>query len=176
MGTESASMETSATLSVGAPIYTSDGKRFATVKDVRGGYFELDVPRQRDFWLSATYVDSVNEDAVQLSIDRDQVDEHRLKQPGIERSDAQAPTDDAVLSSDEALAQRERMERELQAQRERMGRSADSGLVGASDNSVREAQDAPDPSDAAIKSQEVEEEHDEMIRERDERVGFRYDQ
>jgi hypothetical protein len=180
MGTDSASMDIAASVKTGTPVMTKDGLRFATVKDVRGGYFQLDVARQEDFWLSASYIESADSNGVRLGIDRDEVDEHRLNQPGIERSDAQAPTGDAVLSNDEALAQRERMERELEAQRQRMGRSSDSGVIGTTDSSVREGAEntTADEDDAGgIEREEaVEREHDEMIRQRDERVGFRYDQ
>src|SRR4029079_8829684 len=124
-----------------------------------------------EFWLSASYIESADSSGVRLGISRDEVDEHRLNQPGIERSDAQAPTGDAVLSNDEALAQRERMERALELQRQRMGRSSDSGVGGTTDSSVREGADntnADEPSDAQLKDEAVEREHDEMIRQRDE--------
>jgi len=179
MGTESASMDIAASVKTGTPVVTRDGLRFATVKDVRGGYFQLDVAHQDAFWLSGSYIDSADSSGVRLGISRDEVDEHRLNQPGIERSDAQAPTGDAVLSNDEALAQRERMERELEAQRQRMGRSSDSGVIGTTDSSVREGAEntsEDEPTDGEIRDEAVEREHDEMIRQRDERVGFRYDQ
>jgi hypothetical protein len=158
------------------PVTAKDGVRFATISDVRGGYFKLGVAGQDDFWLSASYIDSADSGAVRLGISRDEVDQHRLNQPGIERNDAQAPTGDAVLSSDEALAQRERMERELQAQRERMGRSADSGVLGTTDNSVR--RDGMDNEEAreAVADAAREHEYDEAIRERDERANFNYNE
>jgi len=179
MATEPAS-QAAAMFHVGDLVRTRDGKAFATVREIRGGYFELDIPRHRDFWLGVAYVDRVDDDGVHLNIDRDQVDEHRLKEPGIEQADVQAPTGDAILSSEEALDQRERMERELQIQRERMGRSADSGVIGASDPSmVRQAEENTDDRDelaGAVADHEREAEHDEMLRERDERIGIRYDQ
>jgi len=106
----------------GASVISSDGEQFAYVKEVRGGYFELDVPMARDFWLSCAYIESADDRQVRLSITRDDVDEHRLSAPGIETSDDphRADVEDKVISNEEALTQRERMERELAEQRARL--------------------------------------------------------
>lgn len=111
-------------LAVGATVITADGESFATVKSVQGGYFELDVPMGRDFWLSCVYVESADSRNVQLNITRPEVDEHRLSAPGIEAAEDanQASTADRVISNEEALSQRERMERQLAEQRERLAR------------------------------------------------------
>ena len=171
MGTESASMDMAASLQIGTPVVAKDGMRFATVKDVHGGYFQLDVARQDNFWLSASYIDSADSSAVRLAISRGDADKHRLNQPGIERNDAQAPTGDAVLSHDEALAQRERMERELALQRERMGRSSDSGVIGTTDSSVGET-GLSEEAEQAVAEVARERNYDEVIRERDEHPTF----
>src|SRR5205814_2269957 len=108
---------------IGAPIYASDGQQFGSIKEVRGGYFKVDAPMSKDFWLSAAYIGVSDSQSVRLTITREQVDEHRLEAPGLESgSDAYVETQDAVISDKEALAQRERMERELAEQRARMGR------------------------------------------------------
>lgn len=110
------------TPSIGAAVTTSDGSQFAYVKAVKGGYFELDVPMARDFWLSRQYIASTNDRQVSLNIDRDEVDEHRLGAPGLEELEDphRATAQDRMLSHEEVLTQRERMERELLAQRARM--------------------------------------------------------
>jgi hypothetical protein len=106
---------------VGAAVYTLDGEQFAYVSEVRGGYFKLDVPMSRDYWLSSQYIDSAAENEVHLRVDRDEVDQHHLEAPGLEpTNDPHEDTSDMVISDEQALTQRERMERELQAQRERM--------------------------------------------------------
>ncbi len=109
---------------VGAAIFARDGDQFGYVKDVRGGYFKVDAPWARDYWLSCVYVARYEENQVWLSITKDEADEHRLEAPGLEPSadPHRATTQDAILSDDEALAQRERMERELAEQRARLGR------------------------------------------------------
>jgi|SwirhisoilCB3_FD_contig_121_85027_length_1459_multi_8_in_0_out_0_2 hypothetical protein len=107
--------------SVGAAVYSSDGDQFAYVKDVRGGYFKVDVPMSPDYWLSAQYIDHVSPEEVHLRISRDEVDEHHLEEPGLDpTTDPHQDTSDKILSDEEALTQRERMERELELQRQRM--------------------------------------------------------
>ena len=103
---------------VGYPVVDADGRDVGTVKEVRGGYFKVDAPMARDFWLSSAYVASVDA-GVRLSLSGDEVEEHHLDEPGLEPSadpDA-ADVQDAILSPEEALSQRERMERELEEQR-----------------------------------------------------------
>lgn len=175
MGTQSAPMEMAATLQPGAAVVTNDGLRFATVKGVRGGYFELQLAQEGDFWLSASYIASAESGGVHLTISRAEVDQHRLSQPGIQRHDAQAPTGDAVLSSDEALAQRERMERELEAQRQRMGSSSDSGVIGTADGSPGE-EGLSEEAEEAIAEISRERGYDDAIRERDQRGNFNYNE
>src|SRR6185503_4405985 len=59
---------------IGAPIYSSDGQQFGSIKEVRGGYFKVDAPMSRDFWLSAAYIGVSDSESVRLTITRDQVD------------------------------------------------------------------------------------------------------
>ena len=37
---------------VGCEIYTADGDKLGTVKEVHGTYFKVDAPMQPDYWLS----------------------------------------------------------------------------------------------------------------------------
>ena len=107
--------------SVGAAVFSSDAEQFAYVTEVRGGYFKVDVPMSPDYWLSAQYIDHVSPNEVHLRIDRDEVDEHRLEEPGLDpATDPHQDTSDKIISDQEALTQRERMERELEMQRQRM--------------------------------------------------------
>lgn len=99
-----------------APVWTRDGEQFGYVKEIQGGYFKIDVPMAKDYWLSCAYVEASSADRVTLSLRKDELDEHRLSAPGVETQDHP----EGVISDVEMLAQRERMERELEAQRERM--------------------------------------------------------
>lgn len=116
---------------VGCSVLTSEGERMGRVKKVQGGYFELEVPGDPDFWLSSAYIDSWNDDTVRLNVGRQELEEHRLHAPGLssEQDPHRADNEDHIISDEEALAQRERMERELLAQRGRL----DSGLKETDD-------------------------------------------
>lgn len=102
---------------VDTPVFSLDGQQVGYVKEMHGGYFKLDVPMAKDYWLSTVYIADSTLDRVSLSLRKDEMDEHRLSAPG---ADSQDP--DAVISDVQALTQRERMERELAAQNERLRR------------------------------------------------------
>lgn len=113
-----------AQLPIGAAVFDRDGEQFAYVKEVRGGYFKLDLPMARDIWLSTGYVSQTEGNDVRLSITRDEADEHKLAAPGIEQ---EAASGDHLIDNATALAQRERMERELAQQNAHLDHEA--GLV-----------------------------------------------
>jgi hypothetical protein len=123
MSSQSSTREVSA----GTPVLTGDGKKLGTVLVSRGGYLQLDVPGDQDYWLSGAYIGSVEDDRVVLSLPEDELGEHRLHAPGLEPEDDpdRAAAQDHVISNEEALSQRERMEAELRRQR---GGQLDSGL------------------------------------------------
>jgi hypothetical protein len=173
MGTESRSTAAAASsIDVGMSVRSLDEQQIATIRTVHGDYVELDVPQERDFWLSSHYISSVRDNIVRLNIVRTEVWEHRLKQPGIDASAAQA-TGDRVLDEAQALSQRERMERELAAQRARMGQQADSGVRDKPPSSDGEG-GADDAERKVVASKEAEAARQEMERQRDERIGLRY--
>lgn len=124
MSTTSPSGELLGAQAVGAAVFAADGEQFGRLRETRGGYFKIDVPWALDFWLSTAYVARYQDNQVWLTIPRSEVDEHRLEAPGLEPSSDphRATAIDAVISDDEALAQRERMERELAEQREQLRR------------------------------------------------------
>ena len=37
---------------VGCEVYTADGSKLGTVKEVDGAYFKVDAPMQTDYWLA----------------------------------------------------------------------------------------------------------------------------
>ena len=111
-----------ATLPVGGAIFDREGEQFAYVKEVRGGYFKLDLPMARDMWLSSGYVSRTEGNDVRLSITREEADEHKLSQPGLEMQEGASA--DRLLDNDMALKQRERMERELAQQSAQLDRDA----------------------------------------------------
>jgi hypothetical protein len=125
MSTNFQSTETSDRMPApGTRVTSADGETVGTVRNVHGGYFELEARMGQDFWLSRAYVGTADEREVCLNISRQEVDAHRLSAPGLETSDDadRAAVEDRVISDEEALSQRERMERELAEQRARLAR------------------------------------------------------
>ncbi len=41
---------------VGCEIYSADGDKLGTVKEVQGAYFKVDAPMQPDYWLACDCV------------------------------------------------------------------------------------------------------------------------
>jgi hypothetical protein len=180
MTMEQGSSGTMTAIPVGAAVYTMDGHQFARVKSVRGGYFEVAPPAARDFWLSNAYVAEVRGSDVHLSIDGADVDAHRLDAPGIQTHQSATMTD-RVIGDEQALTQRERMERELAAQRERMGikredtieEPADMQSMGERDTDQPSAVEAEDIKDAE-KDAEREARRAAMMDKRDSALEGRY--
>jgi hypothetical protein len=118
---------------IGCTVLDRDGAFLGSVQQVQGGYFEIDMPGDPDFWLSSVYVDSNDGERIRLSLNSRETAEHRLRAPGLSAS---AETEheevrDQIISDEEALAQRERMERELIRQRGGL----DSGAEGVAEES-----------------------------------------
>ena len=105
-------------IALNTPVVTSDGHQFGYVKELHGGYFKLDVPMAKDFWLSQAYIADYNMDRVSLTLRKDEVEEHRLEAPGLETQEQAGSA--AVIDDQAMLTQRERMERELAQQNERL--------------------------------------------------------
>jgi hypothetical protein len=101
---------------VDAPIFTLDGEQFGYVREVHGGYFKIDVPMARDYWLSSSYIGDATLERVTLTLRKDELEEHRLSAPGLETQESSS----GVIDDQAMLTQRERMERELEQQNERL--------------------------------------------------------
>lgn len=86
------------TPTVGAPVKTKDNEHVGTVKEIHGGYFKINVTMGRDFWLKRDFIADETPSLVTLTIDKKEIDEHRLAEPGLEH-----PTDPEILNSAEVL-------------------------------------------------------------------------
>ena len=101
----------------GRDVISRDGQQIGTVKEVHGGYFHVDVSMAPDYWLSSLYAVSADATGIRLTLAKDEIDLHKIDKPGMEPVDAMAGhRSDAILSDQQALEQRERMERELAIQ------------------------------------------------------------
>ena len=66
----------------GVSVYTASGDHLGTVKEVRGRYFKVDAPMQRDYWLPMDAVgDSSTTGEVRLSFDKDRLGEYTVASP-----------------------------------------------------------------------------------------------
>jgi len=119
----SVSKLTTLDLTAGASVFTADGERLGTVKQVAGADFKVDAPLERDYWLGRDFVIASSPERVTLSFNRD--DLRAYKQAGPSATAAESdPTRDAVAdtvsSEEEQLEQRERVARELADQRQHL--------------------------------------------------------
>lgn len=66
-------------LQIGSDIYTSDGSKLGTVKEVEGTYFKVDAPMQPDYWLSSDCVRGGTgaSNRVDLTFDKSELDTYK---------------------------------------------------------------------------------------------------
>lgn len=104
---------------VGKAIISRAGEEIGRVREVRGGYFQVESALNSAYWLSTAYIVHAPPDVVWISLPIDTIHEHRLTAPGLEPSAVpdSASATDRLISDEEALAQRERMERQMASQR-----------------------------------------------------------
>ena len=67
-------------VTVGVPVYTADDQKLGKVKDVRGSHFQVETGLfQRDYWLGEdTVAQAVPEHSVVLTLDKSELDAHKL--------------------------------------------------------------------------------------------------
>ena len=117
-------------VATGCPVFTSDNEALGYVKEVREGAFKVDVPMGRDYWLSESCVRSASEHQLIVDFEKDRLDEYKLDQDEaqIEGEAHKPPLENefftqaqgSIISDEEQMEQRERMERELAEQRQKL--------------------------------------------------------
>ena len=69
-------------ITLGAPVFTPDGDRVGTVKEVQGRCFKIDAPMAPDYWLSTDCIrTSSGRAGVTLAVDPDRLPEHEVTNP-----------------------------------------------------------------------------------------------
>lgn len=110
--------ETNVQLGNGLPVLAADGTEVGVVELQSGGYFKLDRRGGEAAWLSETYIESNDGRTVKLVLEADELDDHTLRQPGLQTLDRHLTgTGTRVQTELDALHVREMMEKELIAQR-----------------------------------------------------------
>ncbi len=107
----------------GAAVITEDGKKLGEVADVEGRYIKVDVRFGRDYWLQADYVTEESPESITFGFARKDLGAYRVDRP-VMAADPLVDQQDAVLSQQAQVEQRERMERELAEQAARGRRRA----------------------------------------------------
>jgi hypothetical protein len=71
----------SANVQPGAEIYTNDGEKLGTVKEVAGDRFKVDARLQPDYWLSLSNVASTSDGMLTLVFGNDRLGEYKVDGP-----------------------------------------------------------------------------------------------
>ena len=66
------------TPTVGCEVYTADGSKLGTIKEVQGVYFKVDAPMATDYWLANECVRGAGMgNRVDVSFDKGELDKHK---------------------------------------------------------------------------------------------------
>jgi hypothetical protein len=78
----------------GAEVFTSDGEKLGTIKEIGIGYFKLDVRLRGDYWLQRQFVTSNEGGRVTMSFTKDEAKDYEVD----------SPPDDAVAQGQDGTA------------------------------------------------------------------------
>ncbi len=115
-------------VATGCPVFTADNEALGYVKEVRAETFSVDVTMGQDYWLSINHVRSCNDKELMLDFSKAELDDYKLEDPsGIEKAH-EAPIENefvtqahgSIISDEEQMQTRERMEREMVEQRQKL--------------------------------------------------------
>jgi hypothetical protein len=76
---------------VGVEVYTADGDKLGTVKEIEGRCFKVDAPIQRDYWLASDAIAGSSGGGIRLSFTKDRLGDEKVDSPehtGLHRHDA----------------------------------------------------------------------------------------
>ena len=78
-------------IAVGMPVATQDGEGLGTVKEVRAGYFKVDVRLTPDYWLQADFAQVSADGRVVLSFAKEELGAYKVAEPPARVVDAEMP-------------------------------------------------------------------------------------
>lgn len=106
----------------GLRVRTSDGADVGRVREVTSKQFQVHAERGRDFWLDRQVVIDASGGVITVSFSAEELPSHKLANRDADPTESvSAPSmDTAGLPEEELARQRESMERQLAAQRERL--------------------------------------------------------
>lgn len=102
----------------GLEVVTRDGAVVGKVKEVAGSYFKVDAPMRRDFWLDGGLISGRDSARLLLEVRKAELAQRRRLEPGLEAGEdpMEAIAGERVISEEELLRQRARMEAEVAEQ------------------------------------------------------------
>lgn len=68
-------------LMAGTVVLSSDGEALGKIKEIRGGYFKVDAPMARDFWLACESVATEAGDAVRVAFSKETLEANKQPEP-----------------------------------------------------------------------------------------------
>lgn len=108
-------------IGVGRPVFTSDNQAVGQIKEMQEGGFLVDVTLGKDYWLADRDVKSSGEAGVVLIFTKAELEEYQREEAPPETVPEGVPyTTAAIISDEEQMQMRERMERELAEQRQKL--------------------------------------------------------
>jgi hypothetical protein len=69
------------TPAVGCPVYTADGDKLGTVKELAGSAFKVNAHLQPDYWLSFSCVRAATPERVELAFPKDRLGDYKQDNP-----------------------------------------------------------------------------------------------
>ncbi len=115
-------------VATGCPVFSADNEALGYVKEVGAETFQVDVPMGQDYWLSINHVRSCNDKELILDFSKGELDDYKLEGPsGIEKAH-EAPIENefvtqahgSIITDEEQMQTRERMEREMAEQHQKL--------------------------------------------------------
>lgn len=104
----------------GADAMSSDGQKLGTIGAVEGHFIKVHVRFGRDYWLKADCVTDETPEQVTFGFEKKNLGAYRFDKPSI-AADPLVDQQDAIISDQEQVEQRRRMEQQLEEQRRRAG-------------------------------------------------------
>lgn len=108
-------------IAVGRPVLTSDHHAIGHIRELQEGGFLVDITMGKDYWLADRDVQADTKEGLVLSFNKAELEDYRREEPPPETVPEGAHfTTAAFITDEEQMQMRERMERELAEQREKL--------------------------------------------------------
>jgi hypothetical protein len=101
-------------------VYSADGEQLGTLGEVRGEYVKVNAPMRPDYWLKADFILGAEGGRVNVAFNRGDLEAYKVDEPASADDPMVEQKTDALLSEEQQVEQRMRMEAELAEQREHL--------------------------------------------------------